>query len=106
AHITARHQQLVDAVVVEIRFHHDGGSEIDVQVRDELRAGKDRDAFGTEVVGVRSVALVHENHVSSLVFSGSGEAPGRHVGDVGNDLTSTARTGQIFFTGIEIGPAP
>src|SRR6185369_17098894 len=78
-HVAANHQQLIDAVAVEISLAHDSAHEVRVKIGDELRAREDSDTFRAEVVGVRSVAFADGDHVSSLGLSSRSKTSGGHI---------------------------
>lgn len=106
-HVAADHEQFVNAVSVEIGLANDDAHEIRVDIRDELLTGEDRDPFGAEVVGVRSVTLADRDDVRSLSLSGRGKTSVGHIDDRRHDLSGFTSRREIVgaVAAGEVGPA-
>src|SRR6185503_15010194 len=96
--IATRHQQLVNAIAVEIRLAFYVLIEIDIEISHELLTGEDHDTLRPEIVGVRCIAFTHRDHIEHLRLSGRGETSCGECRNRRNYLSGFARGRQRIWS--------
>ena len=80
-HVARHHQQLINAVTIQISLLDNTPGEVSIDIGDELLSGKDRHALRAKIISMRRVTLADVDNVERLCLPRRGETSRFNVAD-------------------------